>query len=468
MSDLVSTWAEIAAKLKDVIESDDVYSSYISTSKPVSLDDETLTLSVNEPFLKDWLENNYKSVIEDAVYVVTGRKRTVVWIVENKESEVQPALNEQRENEIKPAHFPVEKQKTLQKLKNCIGILNPDFTFDEFVVGPSNSLTHSAAKAVAQNPGTAYNPLFIYGDTGLGKTHLMQAVGHALLNAGKKVAYVTTETLLNEYTDAILKNKTLEFRNKYRKVDLMLIDDIQFFAGKPGVQEEFFHTFNALYQDKKQIIITSDKPATEVAGLEKRLVSRFNAGLSVEMESPNFEMRLAILRYKQSHSQDNVKLNEEEEIYIAQNVKSNVRTLEGAMNRALACKRLNPNAPFTLDNLRFTLRDLVGEDKKEKITTAEIRKVVSEFYNVAIDDLNKESRLATIVVPRQIAMYLCRVLTESSLPTIAKVFERTHANIYHACTKIQKLYQSDDKIRQEIIVIMGKLNVNPSILEKQN
>lgn len=464
MGELKKIWERVTLKLKEYVANNDVYTSYIAVNVPVSISDTTLVLSVGEPFLKDWLENNYRSMIEDAICAETGKKLNVEWVISNnneaKGEAIEPIISSKTPvpTQVKPRPIP--------RIKNCIGVLNPDFTFDEFVVGPSNALTHSAAKAVAQNPGTAYNPLFIYGDTGLGKTHLMQAVGHEMLKAGKKVAYVTTETLLNEYTDAIIHNTTLEFRNKYRKVDLMLIDDIQFFAGKPGVQEEFFHTFNALYQDKKQIIITSDKPASEVSGLEKRLVSRFNAGLSVEMESPNFEMRLAILRYKQSHSQDNIKLSEEEEIYIAQNVKSNVRTLEGAMNKALAYKRLTPGDAFSLDTLRFILRELTSEEPEEKLTPAQIRKAVSEFYNVDVDDLNKESRLATIVTPRQVAMYLCRVLTENSLPMIAKVFERTHANIYHACTKIQKQYQSDEKLHQEIVVILGKLNVNPSVLEQ--
>lgn len=460
MSDLEKIWAEISANLQGVINNDSVFKSYIAVNKPVSLTDDTLTLSVENSFLANWLENNYKDLISDAVTITTGSKHSIVWVVEEKEEAIIQPEPEPVQKKVEPSK---PKSSEVKRQANCIGALNPEFTFDEFVVGPSNSFTHAAAVAVAKNPGKAYNPLFIYGDTGLGKTHLMQAVGHDLLNRGKKIAYVTTETLLNEYSDAIMRNKTLEFRNKYRKVDLMMIDDIQFFANKPGVQEEFFHTFNALYQENKQIIITSDRPASEVVGLEKRLVSRFNAGLSVEMESPNFEMRLAILRYKQSHSQ--VRLSEEAESFIAENVKSNVRTLEGAMNRALAYKNLNPEKNLTLENLRFILRDLISEEKEHILTSETIRKVVCEFYGVDTDDLNKEGRLQTIVIPRQVAMYLCRTLTSNSLPVIARDFNRTHANIYHACTKIKKLYQSDNTVRENINTILEKLGKTPSVFD---
>lgn len=463
INDIKEIWAEVSAKLKDAIANDGVFDSYIAVNSPVSIDDTTLTLSVDDAFLRDWLIDNYKSMISDAVTIVTGSKHEIVWqVTQSEAANIPPQPIPQHIVEPPQPPKKVFISNTIPS-GNCIGTLNPDFTFDEFVVGPSNSFTHSAARAVAEKPGMAYNPLFIYGDTGLGKTHLMQAVGHELLKRGKKVAYITTEQLLREYSNAIVHGKTLEFRDKYRKVDLFMVDDIQFFSGKTGTQEEFFHTFNALYQDHKQIIITSDRPATEVSGLEKRLVSRFNAGLSVEMESPNFEMRLAILRYKQSHME--VKLSEATEIFIAENVKSNVRTLEGAMNRALAYKSLNQMQPLTIDNLRYLLRDIISEEHETSITLGDIRKAVSKFYNIDEEELNKETRLQSIVIPRQIAMYLCRVLTESSLPGIAKVFARTHANVYHACTKVQQLYKSDETIHQNIISILEKLGKDPSVLE---
>lgn len=463
MSELEKIWSDVSENLRGVINNDSVFKDYIAVNKPISLTEDKLTLSVENSFLATWIENNYRDLISNALTIATGSKHSIVWVVEeqvNQEPPPQPEALVKKAESVKPK---VISDARRQANSNCIGSLNPEFTFDEFVVGPSNSFTHAAAVAVSKSPGKAYNPLFIYGDTGLGKTHLMQAVGHDLLNKGKKIAYVTTETLLNEYSDAIMRNKTLEFRNKYRQVDLMMIDDIQFFANKPGVQEEFFHTFNALYQANKQIIITSDRPASEVVGLEKRLVSRFNAGLSVEMESPNYEMRLAILRYKQSHFQ--VTLSEEAESFIAENVTSNVRTLEGAMNRALAYKNLNPQMNLTMENLRFILRDLISEEKEHILTSETIRKVVCEFYGVDMDDLNKEGRLQTIVIPRQVAMYLCRTLTSNSLPVIAREFNRTHANIYHACTKIKKLYQSDPSVRDNINIILEKLGKTSAVFD---
>lgn len=452
MPEVEKIWEAVSAQLKDTIANDDVFTSHIAVNRPVSIDSERLVLEVDSPFLRDWIENSYKGMISDALTLVTGTHHDVVWTVrDDGQQQKQPAMQKLPATTQQPQRTPTRRHDP-----NCIGVLNPDFTFDEFVVGSSNSFTHSAALAVTNSPGTTYNPLFIYGDTGLGKTHLMQAVGHEFLKQKKKVAYITTEELLNEYSNAILNKTTLEFRNKYRKVDLLLIDDIQFFAGKQGLQEEFFHTFNALYQDHKQIIITSDRPASEVSGLEKRLVSRFNAGLSVEMESPNFEMRLAILRYKLAHQ--NVKLPDEAERFIAENVKSNVRNLEGAMKRVIAYKNLNSGAALGIDELRMILRDLIDEDQRENVTADGIRKAVCDFFKVELNDLNKDSRIQTLVVPRQMAMFLCRVLLkDSSLPSIARIFDRTHANIYFACTKMKKLYKTDEVTHRNVLAILQSL-----------
>lgn len=462
MTELEKIWEAVSAKLREAIANDSLFASYIAINKPVSIDGEQLVLEVTSPFLRDWIENSiYKGMISDAVTLVVGTPREVRWVVSQQPEAPMPSPEQVT---LQP---PVEVESPKKLVKhdpNCIGVLNPDFTFDEFVVGASNSFTHSAALGVVNNPGTAYNPLFIYGDTGLGKTHLMQAVGHALLAKRKKVAYVTSEELFNEYIGALQHKTTNDFRNKYRKVDLLMIDDIQFFAGKPTLQEEFFHTFNALYLDQKQIIITSDKPASEVMGLEKRLVTRFNAGLTVEMESPNFEMRLAILRYKLAHQ--NVKLPEEAERFIAENVKSNVRNLEGAMKRVIAYKSLNNVETLGIDELRIILRDLIDEDQKENITADAIRKAVCDYFKVDVEDLNRDTRIQTIVIPRQTAMYLCRVLLkDSSLPSIGKLFDRTHANIYSACTKMKKLYKTDETTRRNIVEILGILGKTAEDIE---
>lgn len=454
MLDLKKTWEEVSSKLRGIIANDDVFASYIAVNRPVSIDDSRLVLEVDSAFLRDWVENSYKDSIADALTVVTGKKLNVEWIVADSGDG-----DEKPKPPPKPQPTPPpQKQGVSKRGGYCIGTLNPDYTFDEFVVGASNSFTHSAALGVTKNPGTAYNPLFIYGDTGLGKTHIMQAVGHELLKQKKKVAYVTSEQLFNEFLTALQSKQISEFREKYRKVDLLLIDDIQFFAGKPTLQEEFFHTFNALYQAHKQIILTSDKPSSEVAGLEKRLVSRFNAGLTVEMEAPKVELRLAILRYKLAHR--NVSIPEEVERFIAENVKSNVRNLEGAMNIVIANMNMDKSVVLDIPRVRHWLHDLIDEDQKDNVTAETIRKTVCEFFKVSIDDLNKDTRIQSIVVPRQIAMYLCRVLLKnSSLPSIAKTFDRTHANIYFACTKMKKLYKSDETTRSnihEILTLLGK------------
>lgn len=457
MSDLDKIWEEAIARIKGAIANDDVFSSYIASIRPVSIDDSRIVLEVGSDFLREWVSNSYRDVIADAVTLASGSKHEIEWTV----AAGQPAAVTQPAPQAEVAR----PRPAAKKAVNCIGTLNPDYTFDEFVVGASNSFTHAAALGVTKNPGTAYNPLFIYGDTGLGKTHIMQAVGHELLKQRKKVAYVTSEQLFNEYLGALQAKQTNEFRNKYRKVDLLLIDDIQFFAGKPTLQEEFFHTFNALYQDRKQIIITSDKPASEVAGLEKRLVSRFNAGLSVEMESPNFEMRLAILRYKLAHQ--NVRIPEEVEHFIAENVRSNVRNLEGAMNIVIASMNMDRSRTIDIPHVRHLLHDLIDEDQRDNLTAETIRKAVCEFFNVSIDDLNKDTRIQSIVVPRQMSMYLCRVLLkDSSLPSIAAIFNRTHPNILFACSKMKKLYKTDESVRGNILEILRRLGKSEDDIEQ--
>ncbi len=460
MVNIHEIWSLAKTDLKNIINQDDIFNSYIAVSEPVSLEGNDLTLGVNgEQFLVEWIDRNYKTIINNAINKISAIKYTVKFVINPNYNKTLNSEVRDNEYEITPDYKVNDKQK---KQGVCYGVLNPDFTFDDFVVGPANDFTCAAARAVVDKPGEAYNPLFIYGDTGLGKTHVMQAVGHEILNTGKNVAYTTTETLLNEYSAALTANKVLEFRDKYRRVDLLMIDDIQFFAGKPGLQEEFFHTFNALYQDHKQIILTSDRPPAEVSGLEKRLVSRFNQGLSVQMETPNFEMRLAILRYKQFNM--TIKLNDAEEFFIAQNVQSNVRLLEGAMNRVLAYKKINKAVEISTDQLRSLLQDLIEEEKQHILSEEQIREVVAEYFTITVDDLNSESRHQSLVIPRQIAMFLCRVLTQSSLPSIARTFNKTHANILHACKKVKKQYQEDKDIHDKIIFLLQKLGKTPSDL----
>jgi chromosomal replication initiator protein len=449
-------WSALSGKLKAIVD-DNSYSIWIAPIKPVELTREKLILSVDNDFTQTWIHENYLPLMSQVLSAVFP----------NEKREIVLQVQKSADNPLPPPAppKPVQRQANVAKkaASKCIGTLNENFTFDEFVVGPSNSWAHAAALAVAKKPGTAYNPLFIYGDTGIGKTHLMQAVGHKILEQpGKVVAYISTETLLNEYVNSIQTHSDSDFRNKYRSVDVLLIDDVQFMASKSGIQEEFFNTFNALYTAKKQIIITSDRPASEISGLEQRLVSRFNAGMATQIECPNFETRLAILRYKQSSVEK--PLSDEIQTFIAENVKSNVRALEGAMNRAMALRDFNTDEPLTIEKLRYVLRDLLEKEKEGDITLDEIQKTVSEFFNIKRTDLLSTDRMRSVAIPRQIAMYLSRRLTHASLLDIGSAFEKTHGTVVHACKQIQGSLKIDSDLRANVRSIVKKLGQDADAL----
>ncbi len=442
-------WSALSEKLKAIVDSNS-YSIWIAQIKPVELTKEKLILSVDNEWAKTWIENNYAPLMAQVISAAFPNERRQIVL------QVAPSAQEP----LPPPPLP----KKAKVESRCIGTLNDNFTFDEFVVGPSNSWAHAAALAVAKKPGVAYNPLFIYGDTGIGKTHLMQAVGHRILEQpGKVVAYISTETLLNEFVNSIKSDTAREFREKYRGVDVLLIDDVQFMASKSGIQEEFFNTFNALYTAKKQIIITSDRPASEISGLEQRLVSRFNAGMATQIECPNFETRLAIMRYKQSNV-DNP-LSDEIQTFIAENVKSNVRALEGAMNRAMALRDFSGDEPLTLEKVRYVLRDLLDKEKEGDITLDAIQKTVAEFFNIKRTDLLSTDRMRSVAVPRQIAMYLSRRLTHASLFEVGSAFEKTHGTVVHACKQIQGSLSVDADLRANVRSIVTKLGQDPDALE---
>jgi chromosomal replication initiator protein len=449
-------WSALSEKVKAIVD-DNSYAIWIAPIKPVELTKEKLVLSVDNEFAQTWIQENYLPLMTQVVSAAFPNERRKIELqVQNSPEKPLPP----------PA--PPKPQRQSQSAKKaesrCIGTLNENFTFDEFVVGPSNSWAHAAALAVAKKPGTAYNPLFIYGDTGIGKTHLMQAVGHRILEQpGKVVAYISTEALLNEYVNSIKTHSDNDFRNKYRSVDVLLIDDVQFMASKSGIQEEFFNTFNALYTARKQIIITSDRPASEISGLEQRLVSRFNAGMATQIECPNFETRLAIMRYKQSSVEK--PLSDEVQTFIAENVKSNVRTLEGAMNRAMALRDFNPDEPLTIEKLRYVLRDLLEKEKEGDLTLDAIQKIVAEFFNIKRTDLLSTDKMRSVAIPRQIAMYLSRRLTHASLLDIGSAFEKTHGTVVHACKQIQGSLSVDSDLRANVRSIVKKLGQDPDALE---
>ena len=339
--------------------------------------------------------------------------------------------------------------------------LNPKYTFDTFVVGNNNKFAHAAALAVAESPGKMYNPLFIHGGAGLGKTHLMHSIAHFVLNQNpeKKVLYVTSETFTNELIDAIRNgNNTAmtKFREKYRSVDVLLIDDIQFIIGKEATQEEFFHTFNDLHGNKKQIIISSDKPPKDIVTLEARLRSRFEWGLIADISSPDFETRMAILHKKEET--DGYNIDNEVIKYIAMHIKSNIRELEGALNKLVALSNLEKRE-ITVELAEEALKDIVSPDEKKEVTPALIVNTVAEHFHVSVDDIRSNKRNNEIVVPRQIAMYLCNTMTSVGLKKIgSEIGGRDHSTVLHGSKKISDELKTSDDMRKTIEILQKKIN----------
>ena len=335
--------------------------------------------------------------------------------------------------------------------------LNSKYIFENFIIGPSNELAAAACKAVSVNPGGAYNPLFLYGGVGLGKTHLMQAIGNEVIkrSPNKRVQYVTTERFTNEMITAIAKHKMAEFKDAYREIDVLILDDVQFISGKEKTQEEFFHTFNSLYESNKQIILSSDRPPKAIPTLEDRLRSRFEGGMIADVSSPDLEMRTAILREK--CQQGSVEISDEIINYIASNIQNNIRELEGALKRIMAFAELNNQAP-TLESTKETLSTIINAPKKSAVLPRQIVETVSTFYDTSIDELKGKSRKKETVVPRQIIMYLMREEISSSYPAIGRELGgRDHTTAMHACQKIEKQIERDESMQQEVELIRQKL-----------
>lgn len=436
-------WHAVCAHLRKRLHHD-VYSRWIAVIEPQSLIAGKLTLAVDNNFYQTWLEDNYLSLIQTAVSAVVGEAAFTIEFAVGKTPGVEPAEIPAMA-EAKPAakaHVPSGRRMMADP------VLNPKFTFNDFIVGPSNNFGHAAALAVAQSPARAYNPLFMYGGVGLGKTHLMQAIGHHVLrNSNAKICYLSSETFTNEYIDALQNKALVQFRKKYRGVDLLLIDDIHFLAGKERMQEEFFHTFNVLFDAHKQIVMTSDRPASEIQGLEQRLVSRFEWGLVTELQPPDLETRIAILRNKQAQS--GFALSDEIVLFIAKSIRSNIRRLEGALIRATSYASLI-GRPVTVAELENLLRDTIDTEKQEALTFEHIMKTVADHYDIRLVDMTSKRRPSAITGPRQVAMYLCRSLTPASLPEIGGAFGKTHATILHACRLVETKMKSDGDLRQSV------------------
>ena len=443
-------WAKACEFLSSAVSAD-VYHRWIGVIEAVG-DDKPgqLTLTVPNGFYHDWLEEHYLPMIRKALGVSGMENLTITFVVDSSRQPPETV------SVSKPAE---EKEKApkgrVVKSYNVGGALNPRHTFDNFVVGPSNTFAHAAALAVVEAPGRAYNPLFIHGGTGLGKTHLIQAMGQAVLKRGKgSVCYTSCEDFTNEFIQALQQHEIAAFRRKYRHIDLLLIDDIHFLAGKESTQEEFFHTFNTLYENQKQIVMTSDRPVSEIANLQKRLVSRFEWGLGTEMEMADLETRVAILRRKRE--QLNIQLPDETLFFIAEHVRSNIRKLEGSLLRAASYASLT-RKPLTTEALEYLLRDTIEQENQTALTIEGIQRVVAEYYDIRLGDMTSKQRPQNIAFPRQVAMYICREMTDQSLPAIGNGFGRNHATVLHAHRSVGAKMKKDSGLRQTILSLQQRL-----------
>jgi chromosomal replication initiator protein len=440
-------WAKACEFLSSAVSAD-IYHRWIGVIEAVG-DDKPgqLTLAVPNGFYHDWLEEHYLPMIRKALGVSGMENLTIAFTVDSSRQPPESA------SASKPAE---EKPKSrVVKSYNVGGALNPRHTFDNFVVGPSNTFAHAAALAVVEAPGRAYNPLFIHGGTGLGKTHLIQAMGQAVLKRGKgTVCYTSCETFTNEFIQALQQHEIAGFRRKYRHIDLLLIDDIHFLAGKESTQEEFFHTFNTLYENQKQIVMTSDRPVSEISNLQKRLVSRFEWGLGTEMEMADLETRVAILRRKRE--QLSIQLPDEALFFIAEHVRSNIRKLEGSLLRAASYASLT-RKPLTTEALEYLLRDTIEQENQTALSIEGIQRMVAEYYDIRLGDMTSKQRPQNIAFPRQVAMYLCREMTEQSLPAIGNGFGRNHATVLHAHRSVGAKMKKDSGLRQTILSLQQRL-----------
>lgn len=429
------------------------FDTWLKSTKASVFTETQLTICAPNNFAREWLESRYAKMIAHTVFEYTGREVEVKFVLQDTEAPAaKPAQT--------PAPQPVRQPPALED-GSIYNLLNPKYTFDTFVIGTGNRFAHAASLAVAEAPAKSYNPLFLYGGVGLGKTHLMHAIGHYVMehNPGARVLYISSEKFTNEFINAVRDNRGEDFRNKYRTIDVLLIDDIQFLAGKEGTQEEFFHTFNALHEERKQIIISSDRQPKEIPTLEDRLRSRFEWGLITDIQPPDLETRIAILRKKAKA--ENLDIPNEAMIYIANQVDTNIRELEGALIRVVAYSSLI-NQDISTHLAAEALKDIIPSSRPKMITIQDIQQKVGEFYNLKLEEFKARKRTKAVAFPRQVAMYLSRELTDYSLPKIGEAFGgRDHTTVIHAHEKIASAVQQDQDLYKIIQTISDKIK-NPS------
>ena len=445
-------WQKLSTALKPQV-SPDTWKRWFSAVRLVNATDEAFTLLVPNNIYQFWIESNHMPALQAAISSAFGSPRAVKFVMQ---VDVTAPAADALPQGVEIMESEPESPRESRNGSSGLG-LNPRNTFDSFVVGPNNEIAHAASLAVAQSPARTYNPLFIYGGVGLGKTHLMQAIGQSVWAKKKnaKVMYLSSELFINEFIDAIQHSTLVKFRKRYRQADLLLIDDIQFLGGKERSQEEFFHTFNTLFDGHKQIVLSSDRPASEIANLEHRLVSRFEWGLTAELQPPDVETRTAILRKKAGSLQ--IKLADEIFDFLATRIRTNVRRLEGALMRVASFASLS-GKELTKEVIEHLLKDILNEEARHAVTIEQIQRRVAEHFDVRIADMTSKRRPANIAFPRQIAMYLARELTKASLNEIGDAFGgRDHGTVLHACKLVKKRMVEQDNIRQTISFIDSSL-----------
>jgi chromosomal replication initiator protein len=440
MENLSELWSKALAEIEKKI-SKPSFETCLKSTKAHSIKGDTLTIIAPNEFARDWLESRYLHLIADTIYQLTGEEFSIKFTIPQNQMDDEFVPNSSNKQLNKSSDEQVEFHQNM---------LNPKYTFDTFVIGSGNRFAHAASLAVAEAPAKAYNPLFIYGRVGLGKTHLMHAIGHYVIdhNPSAKVVYLSSEKFTNEFINSIRDNKAVDFRNKYRSVDVLLIDDIQFIAGKEQTQEEFFHTFNTLHEESKQIVISSDRPPKEIPTLEDRLRSRFEWGLITDITPPDLETRIAILRKKAKA--EGLDIPNEVMLYIANQIDTNIRELEGALIRVVAYSSLI-NHDMNADLAAEALKNIIPNSKPKIISISEIQRVVGQEFQIKLEDFKAKKRTKSVAFPRQIAMYLSRELTDSSLPKIGEEFGgRDHTTVIHAHEKISKLLQNDELLQRQL------------------
>jgi chromosomal replication initiator protein len=442
-------------RLCDVIRlrvSADSFDRWFSNVSLLSSTKDSVTLGVPNPIHQFFIESNYSDLLASALHEVCGAQ--VSLRLQSMQASSEGASEEPQEARLEQS----DSRKASKVPSPAVPSgMNPSNTFDSFIVGANNQFAHAAAQAVANAPARTYNPLFIYGGPGLGKTHLLQAIGHQVLAAKKnaRVVYLRSEQFTNEFIDAIQNNALVAFRKRYRQADVLMIDDIQFFAGKAATQEEFFHTFGALHDGHKQIILSSDRPPSEIANLEQRLVSRFEWGMTAEIQPPDMETRIAILQGKASRM--HIEIEQWVLEFLADKIRSDIRRLEGALMRVAAYKSLS-GQPLTGEALEHLLRDVLQEQARKAVTIDQIQKKVAEHFDIRLADMTSKRRTAAIAFPRQVAMYLSREMTPSTLIEIGDAFGgKDHGTVIHACKLVKKRMEEDTKTRHLVRLLDQQL-----------